>query len=189
MVHVKFLKQQLAHEGCSVNISCCYNYDLRYSDSPQLLSILGYLWLFNFKNSHVKRFWKIHLFYFWLGWDFVALRAFFSSCEWGLLSSCSVWAARCGGFSCCRARALGCAGFSSCGSWAPERRLWHVGLVALWHVGSFWIRVQTHGSCIGRWILHHWTTREGLRFFFFFWGIMKINLIKLLSEKTIKEHT
>ena len=26
-----------------------------------------------------------------------------SSCEWGLFSSCSVWASHCSGFSCCRA--------------------------------------------------------------------------------------
>ena len=39
-----------------------------------------------------------------------------------LLSSCSVWASHCGGFS-CGARALGCVGFSSCGSWALEHRL------------------------------------------------------------------
>ena len=38
--------------------------------------------------------------------------------EWGLLSSCSEQASRCGGFSSCRARALGLAGFSSCGTCA-----------------------------------------------------------------------
>ena len=39
-------------------------------------------------------------------------RAFSSYGEWGLLSSCSVMASRCGGFS-CGAQALECAGFSS----------------------------------------------------------------------------
>ena len=35
------------------------------------------------------------------------LHRLFSSCdEWGLLSSCSVQASHCGGFSCCRALAL-----------------------------------------------------------------------------------
>ena len=34
----------------------------------------------------------------------------FSSCKWGLLSSCSVWVSHCDGFSCCRAQALGCVG-------------------------------------------------------------------------------
>ena len=32
---------------------------------------------------------------------------FFSSCEWGLLSSCGVWASQCAGFSHCRAAAPG----------------------------------------------------------------------------------
>ena len=35
------------------------------------------------------------------------VRAFSSFSEWGLLSSCSVWASQCDGFSCCRAQALG----------------------------------------------------------------------------------
>ena len=39
--------------------------------------------------------------------------------------------------------------------------LWAVGLVALWHVGSSWIR-ETHVPCIGRWILNHCSTREVL---------------------------
>ena len=34
------------------------------------------------------------------------------------------------------------------------------GLIALWHVGSSWIRDWTHVSCIGRRILHQWATRE-----------------------------
>ena len=38
-------------------------------------------------------------------------------------------------------------------AWAQE--LWHAGLVALWHVGSSWIRDRTCVSCIGRWILYH----------------------------------
>ena len=43
--------------------------------------------------------------------------------EQGLLSSCSVQASHCGGFSCCRAQALGHSGFCSCGTWAIECRL------------------------------------------------------------------
>ena len=35
-----------------------------------------------------------------------------------------------------------------------------MGLVAPWHVGYFQTRDQTHVPCIGRWILHHWTTRD-----------------------------
>ena len=42
------------------------------------------------------------------------------------------------------------------------QELWHRGLVAPRHVGSSWTRDQTHVPCIGRWILHHWATREAL---------------------------
>ena len=44
------------------------------------------------------------------------------------------------------------------GSRAQAQNLWHMGLVASWHIGSSRIRDQTHGFYIGRWIL----------FFFFF---------------------
>ena len=37
---------------------------------------------------------------------------------------------------------------------------WSTGLVAPRHVGSSRTRDQTHGPCIGRRILKHWTTRE-----------------------------
>ena len=40
--------------------------------------------------------------------------------------------------------------------------LWAMGLVALWHVGSSWIRGWTHVPCIGRQILNHCSTREVL---------------------------
>ena len=78
--------------------------------------------------------------------------------EQGLLPSCNVQASHCRGFACCRAQALKIMSFSSCGSWAQQ--LQHMGLVALWHVGSSQIRDWTHVPCIGRWILNHWTTRE-----------------------------
>ena len=38
--------------------------------------------------------------------------------------------------------------------------LWHMGLVALRHVGSPQTRDRTHFPCVGRWILNHWITRE-----------------------------
>ena len=38
--------------------------------------------------------------------------------------------------------------------------LWHVGLLAPWHVRSSLTRDQTRAPCIGRRILNHWTTRE-----------------------------
>ena len=45
------------------------------------------------------------------------------------------------------------------------------GLVALWHVKSFWTGDQTWVPCIGRWILNHWTTKEVLYIFKYnFWG-------------------
>ena len=38
--------------------------------------------------------------------------------------------------------------------------MWHMGLVALWHMGSSRTRARTHVPCIGRQILYHCTTRE-----------------------------
>ena len=35
------------------------------------------------------------------------------------------------------------------------------------HVGSLWTRDQTCVSCVGRWILYHWATREALNKYFF----------------------
>ena len=65
-----------------------------------------------------------------------------------LLSSCGVRASHYGGFSCCRALALG-----------------HAGLVTLRHVESSWTSYQTCVPCVGRQILNHLTTREGLSTF------------------------
>ena len=54
---------------------------------------------------------------------FFLLPWLFSSCiEWELLSSCSVQASHCGGFSCFRAQVLGPMGFSSCGCRAVGHR-------------------------------------------------------------------
>ena len=67
------------------------------------------------------------------------------------------------------AAALGCTGFSSCGlsltvngSQALEQGLSGCGIwsLSLKPVGSSWIKDPTHVSCIGRWILYHWATRE-----------------------------
>ena len=57
------------------------------------------------------------------------------------------WASYCGGFSCCRV----CIQYLS-----------HMGLVALWHVGSSQIRDQTCVSCIGKQALYHRATEEVL---------------------------
>ena len=64
------------------------------------------------------------------------------------------------------------AGFSSCRAWAQYLRLlgcraqsqlsWHMGLVALQHVGSSRTRDRTHVSCIDGQILNHWATGEAL---------------------------
>ena len=83
-------------------------------------------------------------------------RAFSSWDKRGLLSSCSV-------------RASHGDGFSSCGAWVLEHRLNSCGLVAPRHVESSQIRNRSHVSCIGRWILYHWATREApiLHFSFF----------------------
>ena len=51
------------------------------------------------------------------------------------------------------------------GSRALAQYLWHLGLVALWHVGSSQTRDRTSVSCTARHILNHWTTREGLKRF------------------------
>ena len=47
------------------------------------------------------------LFYFWLCWVPLAVQAFSGCGNRGLLSSCSVGASHCGGFSCCGAWTLG----------------------------------------------------------------------------------
>ena len=58
-----------------------------------------------------------------LSLSFLLQCGLFSSCRGqGLLSSCSVQASHCGGFSCCRVQVLGHTGFSSCGSWAIDCR-------------------------------------------------------------------
>ena len=75
----------------------------------------------------------------------------------GATFCCGVQASHCGGFSC---------GAQAPGTWASvlaTRRLqylWHMSLVAPWHVESSWTRDQTHVPCIDRHILNHWTTRK-----------------------------
>ena len=115
-----------------------------------------------------KSYFEFYLFIqFWLGWVFIAPRAFSSCSKWGLLSSCGAWAFHCAGFSCYRAQALGMRasvvvthGLRSFSLQAPEHRLWPRSVVALWQVGSSRISDQTHVSCIGMWIHYHRATRE-----------------------------
>ena len=65
---------------------------------------------------------------------------------------------------CCRAQALGHLGFSSYGSrlWSTSLVVWYTSLDASQHVGSSWIRDQTHVSCTGKWVLYHWATKKAL---------------------------
>ena len=69
-------------------------------------------------------------------------------------------------------------GFNSCSSWvqqlpssgAQAQKLWCTGLLVLRHVESSQTSDWTDVSCIGRWILYHWATREApfsLVLFFF----------------------
>ena len=62
------------------------------------------------------------------------------------------------------------------GSRAQAQELWRTVLVPPWHVGSSWTRDRTHVSCTGRWILHHWATREGLLHFLELWFLLYGNI-------------
>ena len=83
---------------------------------------------------------------------------------------CGAQTSHCNSFSCCGAQAPGHECFSSCSMWAQKlwfpgsrlqaQQLWCTGLVALWHVESSQIRDWTCVSCIGRWVLYHWATKE-----------------------------
>ena len=93
-------------------------------------------------------FFIIHL--FWLCWVLVAVWAFSSCREQGLLSGCG-------------AQASHCSSFSYCGAPAPEhmRSVVTHGLScpALWGK-SFQTRDRNRVLCIGRQIFNHWITRE-----------------------------
>ena len=60
---------------------------------------------------------KFHLYLFWLCWVFIAVWAFSSYGEWGLLSSCGAQVSLWGGFSCFKAQVLEHE-LSICDSWA-----------------------------------------------------------------------
>ena len=82
----------------------------------------------------------IFLIYFWLCWVFVAMLAFSSCSEWGLLSSCLVQASlvsahRLQGM---QGSVVEAHGLSSCISWALDYRLsswdaWALLLCCIWH--------------------------------------------------------
>ena len=60
----------------------------------------------------------------------------------------------------------------STGLRAQAQQLWHMGLVALQHVGSSWTRDWTCRPCLDRQILNHWTTRQVLFDIFFLYACM-----------------
>ena len=111
---------------------------------PSSLSLFFLIWNFHFFLSFtVSNYFFFNSFiYFRPCGSSLLSRLFSSGGKQGLLSSCNAQASHRGGFSHCRARAPGSSGFSSCGTWAQSlqlpgsRELWHMGLVAPWHVGS-----------------------------------------------------
>ena len=66
-----------------------------------------------------------------------------------------------------------------------------LGLTALQDIGSSWIRDQTLVSCIGRWILYHWATRDAPKHFltadFLTWRINLHRTICTSNAPTLKE--
>ena len=111
--------------------------------------------MMKFLESKIQR--ESLFIYFCPWWVSVAVRAFLWLRRAGQLSRCDVQASHSSDFSCCWAWALGIQVFS--GSRAQAQYLWHMGLVAPRHVGSQ-IKGRIHVSCIGRWILYHWVTKE-----------------------------
>ena len=75
-----------------------------------------------------------------------------------------------------QALAHGASSVAVLGSKTQAQWLRHMGLVALRHVGSSWIRDQTSVSCIGRQILYHWITREAPTFHF--WAVTWVRWIQ-----------
>ena len=87
-----------------------------------------------------------------------------------------------GGYACCCAQASHCGGFCRCTAQALENRLGscgsHMGFVALQHLGSSGIRDRIWVSCLGRWIVYHWATREALINFLIFWCYWVVLVLK-----------
>ena len=107
--------------------------------------------------------------------DLLCCTRTFSGCrEWRGYSSCGGQVSPYGAFSSCRAWALGA---RAAELWLPGSRLNSCGAQATLSraCGIFPIRGGTCVSCIGRWILYHWATRE-VRITHFLWCIMLINL-------------
>ena len=103
---------------------------------------VGILCFFLLRHLPNVIFKKLYLFAFGFAGSLLLL-GLFSSCDGGMLSSCSVQPSHCSAFSCCSAWAPGewASVVLYIGSRAPQ--LWHLGFVAPQHVGSSLIRDQT----------------------------------------------
>ena len=109
----------------------------------------------DFLKKLFLNFKKYVFLYLWLCRVFIAVSAFSPHSEWGLLSSCGVWASHFGGLSCCRAWAIGAQasvvatrGLRGCDSRALEYRLSSCGITP-WRVESSLTRNPTCVPCIG----------------------------------------
>ena len=112
------------------------------------------IWMWFFKKLFLN-FKKYVFIYLWLCRVFIAVGASSPHSEWGLLSSCGVWASHFGGSSCCRAWAVGAQasvvaarGLRGCDSRALEYRLSSCGITP-WRVESSLTRNPTCVPCVG----------------------------------------
>ena len=115
------------------------------------------------KGSHYLWVWYSFFFFNWQVYLFIF------GCAWSsLLHGLSLVVVSRGHF-CCSAQNSHCSGFSCCGalavgSWASIVVVHR--LSSSTPVVSSGTRDQTHVSCIGRWMLNHWATREVLSMIF-----------------------
>ena len=100
-------------------------------------------------SSSGERGWRVESgYYLFLTYLFIfGCMWTFSCCSRQRLLCCGVWASHCSGFSCWEHRLQDL--------WA--QKLWCMGFVASWYVGSSWTTGRTHVPCFARWILNHWT--------------------------------
>ena len=82
----------------------------------------------------------------WLPWVFVALHGISLVVVSRVYSSCGVWAPH-SAASLVQSTGSECAGFSSCSTWVQLP-------LSTWNLP----RPRIEPTCIGRWILNHWTT-------------------------------
>ena len=99
-----------------------------YTTLISVCIVLNYSYMFKCELFNALFFKK---FFFDLLIFFVAVWAFSSCSEQGLLSSCGAWASHCGGFTCCGARALGYSGFGSCSSVVVASQFYSTGSIVV----------------------------------------------------------